>query len=99
MAAELFVDCLENEGVEFVFGYPGGAVLFIYDAIFKQKAFKHILVPIWLLTYTFGAKSFQVVANGYTGVLAGQYPKSPWKIAFVVLLALVALGILIASQN
>ena len=42
--AEIVVRCLKEEGVEFVFGYPGGAVLHIYDAIFDQKAFSHILV-------------------------------------------------------
>jgi len=35
---------LKDEGVKFIFGYPGGAALHIYDAIFKQKAFEHILV-------------------------------------------------------
>lgn len=42
--AEIVVRCLQEEGVEFVFGYPGGAVLEIYDAIFKQSQFKHVLV-------------------------------------------------------
>ncbi|WP_028537309.1 biosynthetic-type acetolactate synthase large subunit [Paludibacterium yongneupense] len=42
--AEIVVRCLQEEGVEFVFGYPGGAVLEIYDAIFKQSHFKHVLV-------------------------------------------------------
>ena len=42
--AEIIIRCLKAEGVEFVFGYPGGAVLHIYDAIFKQKKVKHILV-------------------------------------------------------
>ena len=42
--AEIAIRCLEEEGVEFIFGYPGGAVLFIYDALFKQKKIKHILV-------------------------------------------------------
>src|SRR5450432_3603146 len=42
--AEIVFRCLQDEGVEFVFGYPGGAVLFIYDAFFKQKKVKHILV-------------------------------------------------------
>ncbi|MEW8401491.1 MAG: acetolactate synthase 3 large subunit [Candidatus Thiodiazotropha sp.] len=41
---EIIVQCLKDEGVEHVFGYPGGAVLHIYDAIFKQKDVKHILV-------------------------------------------------------
>mgnify|MGYP002336183392 FL=1 len=42
--AEIVVSCLAEEGVEFVFGYPGGAVLNIYDAIFQQNQFKHVLV-------------------------------------------------------
>ncbi|GAB2945389.1 biosynthetic-type acetolactate synthase large subunit [Aquaspirillum soli] len=42
--AEIVARCLQEEGVEFVFGYPGGAVLEIYDAIFQQDKFKHVLV-------------------------------------------------------
>jgi acetolactate synthase-1/2/3 large subunit len=42
--AEIVVRCLAEEGVEHVFGYPGGAVLYIYDEIFKQDRFQHILV-------------------------------------------------------
>jgi len=42
--AEIFVRCLKDEGVEHVFGYPGGAALHIYDALYKQEEVKHILV-------------------------------------------------------
>jgi len=42
--AEIVVQCLKDEGVEYIFGYPGGAVLHIYDALFKQDDVKHILV-------------------------------------------------------
>jgi acetolactate synthase I/II/III large subunit len=42
--AEITIRCLAEEGVEFVFGYPGGAVLNIYDEIFKQDKFRHVLV-------------------------------------------------------
>ena len=41
---DLLMRALKDEGVKFIFGYPGGAALHIYDAIFKQKAFEHILV-------------------------------------------------------
>ncbi|MCB1868702.1 MAG: acetolactate synthase 3 large subunit [Gammaproteobacteria bacterium] len=41
--AEIVIQCLKEEGVEYVFGYPGGAVLHIYDALFKQNDVKHIL--------------------------------------------------------
>jgi acetolactate synthase-1/2/3 large subunit len=42
--AEIVSRCLAEEGVEFIFGYPGGAVLPIYDELFKQDKVKHILV-------------------------------------------------------
>ena len=41
---EMLIRALQDEGVEYVFGYPGGAVLHIYDAIFKQQRIEHILV-------------------------------------------------------
>jgi acetolactate synthase-1/2/3 large subunit len=42
--AEILVRCLQEEGVEHIFGYPGGAVLYLYDELFKQDRVKHILV-------------------------------------------------------
>ena len=42
--AEIVVQALADEGVEYVWGYPGGAVLHIYDAIFNQEDVRHILV-------------------------------------------------------
>ena len=42
--AEMVVRALQDEGVEYIFGYPGGAVLHIYDALFQQEAVEHILV-------------------------------------------------------
>ena len=42
--AEILIRCLQEEGVEYVFGYPGGAVLNIYDELFKQTKVKHVLV-------------------------------------------------------
>ena len=42
--AEIFVQALKDEGVKHVFGYPGGAVLHIYDELYKQTEVEHILV-------------------------------------------------------
>ena len=42
--AEIFVHCLKEEGVDCLFGYPGGAVLHVYDALYQQDDIKHILV-------------------------------------------------------
>jgi hypothetical protein len=55
---------------------------------FSGRTFKHVLVPVWLLKYDFGAKPYQVIVNGYTGAIAGRHPLSFWKIAFLVLVAL-----------
>jgi hypothetical protein len=66
--------------------------------VFSGQTFKHILVPVWLLTYTYSNRPWQVVVNGATGRMAGEYPKSPWKIAILVILVLfVALLILLAQ--
>ena len=54
-----------------------------------------MLVPVWLLSYNYGAKAFQVIVNGYTGRIAGQYPKSVWKIVLLVLLAVAVAGVVV----
>lgn len=41
---QIIVQFLKDEGVEYIFGYPGGAILHIYDEIYKQDAVKHVLV-------------------------------------------------------
>ncbi len=60
---------------------------------YSGETFKHVLVPVWLLAYHYRSKTYQLVVNGVTGEMAGDYPKSPWKLAMLVLLAiLVVLG-------
>src|SRR5512136_962259 len=66
---------------------------------YSGQTFKHILVPIWLLTYNYGARAFQVVINGYTGRIAGRYPKSWIKITLAVLAALAAAAIVFAIAH
>ena len=68
------------------------------DARFEGRTFKHILVPVWLVSYTYGARSFQVVANGYTGAIAGEQPYSWVKITLAVL-AVLLLILLMVSLN
>jgi hypothetical protein len=58
-------------------------------ADYSGQTFKHILAPVWLLSYRYGARAFQCVLNGATGAVAGEYPKSPWKIALLALAAIV----------
>ncbi|MBW8828706.1 MAG: acetolactate synthase 3 catalytic subunit [Burkholderiales bacterium] len=42
--SEILVRCLQAEGVKYLWGYPGGAVLYIYDALYKQNSIEHVLV-------------------------------------------------------
>ncbi|MGD1083306.1 MAG: zinc ribbon domain-containing protein [Verrucomicrobiota bacterium] len=63
---------------------------------YSGQTFKHILVPIWLLTYNYSTNTYQVVMNGYTGAIAGKYPKSWIKITLAVLGGLAVAGILLA---
>jgi len=67
---------------------------------YSGQTFKHILVPIWLLTYNYGTRNFQVVINGYTGTIAGKYPKSWVKITLAVLalLAVVVLFVILTHH-
>jgi len=64
------------------------------QATYSKRTFKHILVPVWLVSYTYGSRSYQVLANGYTGQLAGERPYSAWKIFFAVLAGVLALLVL-----
>jgi hypothetical protein len=63
---------------------------------YSDQTFKHILAPVWLLRYNFRGRAFQCVMNGYTGLVSGEYPKSPWKIAMLVLAAIVAIIIIMS---
>ncbi len=61
------------------------------QADYSAQTFKHVLLPIWLLSYQYGGKTYRIVANGFTGALAGKYPKSWIKIGFLVLAILIVL--------
>lgn len=66
---------------------------------YQRQTFKHILLPIWLVSYNYGSKTYQIVVNGYTGKIAGQYPLSWIKIALIVLAVLIAVMIFLALQG
>jgi hypothetical protein len=66
---------------------------------FSKRTFKHILVPVWLLTYTYGPRVFHVIVNGYTGRMAGEYPKSPWKVALLIIGVIIVIMIVLLAQG
>src|SRR5262249_33461669 len=71
----------------------------VVETDYSGQTFKHILTPIWLLSYTYGARAFQVVVNGYTGSIAGNYPRSWVKITLAVLAVLAASGVVLLLSH
>ncbi len=69
-------------------------------ADWSGQTFKHILVPVWLLTYQYHGTTYHVLVNGYNGAIAGNYPKSVWKILFAVLgVLLFVLVVVLLGKN
>ncbi|MGI8782633.1 MAG: zinc ribbon domain-containing protein [Acidobacteriota bacterium] len=66
------------------------------DSRYSDQTFKHVLLPVWLLSYNFGSKVFQVLVNGYTGTIAGDHPLSWIKITLAVIVALIVVLIFVA---
>lgn len=63
------------------------------SAHYHGRTFKHVLVPVWLVSYTYGSKTYQVLANGHSGKIAGERPYSWVKIALAVLAAISLLAL------
>ena len=66
---------------------------------FSAQTFKHTLLPVWLLSYTYGAKTYQVAVNGATGKITGEYPISWVKVTIAVILGLILLLLFIQFQE
>ena len=66
---------------------------------YTGQTFKHILVPVWLISYNYGAAVYQVVLNGYTGAIAGKHPLSWVKITLAILAALIVMLIIFAAAG
>ena len=66
---------------------------------YRGRTFKHVLVPVWLVGYTYGRTTYQIVANGYTGQIAGERPYSWIKITLAVMLGLVVLALVLVATE
>jgi hypothetical protein len=69
------------------------------QADYNNQTFKHILAPVWLMSYVHGRSSYQVVVNGVTGRIAGSRPWSWIKIALLVILALVIVALIAMADR
>ena len=68
-------------------------------ATFSGQTFKHMLAPVWLMTYVYRSASYQVVVNGVTGKLAGSRPWSWIKVTLLVIAIVLILGLLASVQG
>ncbi|MEM7795354.1 MAG: hypothetical protein AAF579_13010, partial [Cyanobacteria bacterium P01_C01_bin.118] len=67
---------------------------------YSQETFKHILLPLWMATYRYGGKTYQVMINAQTGAVLGERPVAAWKVAVAVAIALIILiGIVLAANG
>jgi hypothetical protein len=66
---------------------------------FDEVRFKHLLLPVWIGSYRFGERVFQVVVNGQTGEVEGDRPYSVWKIAAAVATVCVVAALLWGLQG
>lgn len=66
---------------------------------FSAQTFKHVLLPVWLLTYTYGTRNFQVAVNGVTGKITGEYPISWVKVMIAILIGLIVLFFFLGMQE
>jgi len=62
------------------------------DSDFADETFKHVLLPVWMAAYRYGGKSYRFLVNGQSGEVQGERPYSAWKIAFAVILAMLAVA-------
>ena len=70
------------------------------NARFKNETYKHILLPVYAVTYHYKNKVYNVLVNGQTGSIKGQYPKSVVKILLIIIaVAAILIGILFAAGS
>ena len=70
-----------------------------YSVYWNDEYYRLLLLPVYSMSYSFNGKSYQIVINGENGKIVGEYPKSAVKIAIVVILAVLALGLLFYYMN
>lgn len=69
------------------------------QTVIDDIRFKHLLLPVWIGSYRFGGKPYQIVVNGQSGEVAGDRPWSKWKIVLAVLLVLLVVLLLMQFQQ
>ncbi|MFQ1701747.1 primosomal protein N' (replication factor Y) - superfamily II helicase [Loktanella agnita] len=90
--ARNYMDRMIRRDVKYDIGGDDQRISTVETAV-SDVTFKHILLPVWLAAYKYRGKTYRFVVNGRTGRVQGERPYSAWKIAFAVILGLIAAGI------
>lgn len=69
------------------------------STVHSKVKYKYLMLPLWLSSFKYKEKIYQFMVNGQTGKVGGQSPISPIKVAFAVLLGLIAVGIFLYLNN
>ena len=69
------------------------------EAHYSKQTFKHILAPVWLMSYVYRGRPYQVVVNAVSGRVAGERPWSWIKVTLLVLVIVIALIVVNALNN
>lgn len=60
---------------------------------YSNITYKYLLLPVWISSFKYNGKTYQLMINGRTGKISGKYPISPWRVLAAVLIALAVIGI------
>ncbi len=66
---------------------------------YSKETFKHILLPVWMATYRYGGKTYQVMINAQTGTVIGERPVAVWKVALAIAIATILIIMIILAAN
>ena len=61
---------------------------------YSNITYKYLMLPVWLSCFNYKDKTYQFIVNGQSGKVGGNYPISPWRVAFAILLAIIIIAIL-----
>ena len=69
------------------------------DSYYQNETYKHVLLPVYSTAYYYNGKEYHVLINGQSGVIVGEYPKSAFKIAAIVVAILVIIALIWYFMN
>ncbi len=92
--AKIYMQRVIREDIRRDIGGDRQEILHI-STIYKDKTFKHVLLPVWIANFKYGSKTYSFAINGATGKIKGERPYSKIKIALLVIFILIILSLIL----